>query len=227
MMGLENKKIEWEKSYQRRENHLFYPNEEYVRFFAKHIAKRNLDGSISHINNTSQNRRAIDFGCGAGRHTLFMEKLGFFVDGFDISENALHTAAELLQRFNSDKFKLKLIDDPDSMILEGEYDIVVACSVLDSMRFSLATSYVNKIVEPLKKNGLFFFDLICNERDIFQEVEVATLHEKGTIQTFYDRNSIETMIGNGLSIIESRLVISKCELTQKSSQRRYLVGQKK
>ena len=27
-----NKKEQWERSYGRKENHLFYPNEEYVRF---------------------------------------------------------------------------------------------------------------------------------------------------------------------------------------------------
>jgi ubiquinone/menaquinone biosynthesis C-methylase UbiE len=40
-------------------------------------------------------RRAIDFGCGTGRSTRFLQKLGFDVIGVDISEDMVKKAREL------------------------------------------------------------------------------------------------------------------------------------
>ena len=37
-------------------------------------------------------KRALDFGCGTGRSTRFLQKLGFAVTGVDISEDMLRIA---------------------------------------------------------------------------------------------------------------------------------------
>lgn len=42
----------------------------------------------------TQGRKAVDFGCGAGRSTRFLRKLGFEVIGLDIAENMLAKARE-------------------------------------------------------------------------------------------------------------------------------------
>lgn len=39
--------------------------------------------------------KALDFGCGAGRSTRFLEKLGFHAVGIDISENMIQKAREI------------------------------------------------------------------------------------------------------------------------------------
>lgn len=40
-------------------------------------------------------KRALDFGCGAGRSTRFVERLGFTVTGVDISESMLELARQI------------------------------------------------------------------------------------------------------------------------------------
>ena len=95
------------------------------------------------------------------------------------------------------------------------------------MPFSLAKGYIRQLTKALVDDGLIFLDLICNEQDEFRETEVTIPHEKGTIQTYYDQTAIKNLLGNELRVIESRLVISTCELTQNSACRRYIVGVKK
>lgn len=42
--------------------------------------------------------RVLDFGCGTGRHTVYLSKLGFSVFGFDWSEASIEAARKELQR---------------------------------------------------------------------------------------------------------------------------------
>jgi len=54
-----------------------------------YLAYRDLPAIISnHITGT----RALDFGCGTGRSTRFLRKLGFDVTGVDVSEDMLRIA---------------------------------------------------------------------------------------------------------------------------------------
>jgi SAM-dependent methyltransferase len=54
-----------------------------------YLAYRDLPAILSrHVSGS----RALDFGCGTGRSTRFLEKLGFHVTGVDISEQMLALA---------------------------------------------------------------------------------------------------------------------------------------
>lgn len=56
------------------------------------LAYRDLAGIISeHVNG----RCAVDFGCGTGRSTRFLKKLGFSVKGVDIAEDMIKKAREI------------------------------------------------------------------------------------------------------------------------------------
>lgn len=57
-----------------------------------YLAYRDLPAILSeHVTGT----RALDFGCGAGRSTRFLRKLGFNVSGVDLSEDMLRIARAL------------------------------------------------------------------------------------------------------------------------------------
>lgn len=76
-----------------------YEDNEYASAYAKlefantyHIAYRDLPDLFGrHVGG----RRALDFGCGAGRSTRFLRRLGFEVTGIDISEDMLRQARSL------------------------------------------------------------------------------------------------------------------------------------
>ena len=81
-----------------------------------HLAYRDLPAILSeHVTGT----KTLDFGCGAGRSTRFLRKLGFNVTGVDISEDMLRIARALdpqgdyclvpgddLTEFDSESFNL-------------------------------------------------------------------------------------------------------------------------
>ena len=74
-------------------------------------------------------RKAIDFGCGTGRSTRFLEKLGFDVVGVDIAEDMLKKAREL-----DPKGDYRLIHECDlSQFEDNAYDLVLSVFTFDNI----------------------------------------------------------------------------------------------
>ncbi len=76
-----------------------------------------------------QGRKAIDFGCGAGRSTRFLRELGFDVTGVDISEHMLARAWE-----RDPHGDYRLVQDGDLSGLEmNAYDLVLSAFTFDNI----------------------------------------------------------------------------------------------
>jgi ubiquinone/menaquinone biosynthesis C-methylase UbiE len=74
-------------------------------------------------------RRAIDFGCGTGRSTRFLKRLGFDVVGVDISVDMLKKARKL-----DPKGDYRLNEDGDlGQFREAAYDLVLSAFTFDNI----------------------------------------------------------------------------------------------
>ncbi len=91
-----------------------------------YLAYRDLPTIISeHIHG----RKAVDFGCGAGRSTRFLRALGFDVVGVDISEPML---AQARARDPRGDYRLASADDLGSLAA-GAYDLVLSAFTFDNI----------------------------------------------------------------------------------------------
>jgi SAM-dependent methyltransferase len=76
-----------------------------------------------------KNGKALDFGCGTGRSTRFLKKLGFDSVGIDISEEMICKAKSL-----DPEGKYILIEDDDfSELGEGKIDVILAAFTFDNI----------------------------------------------------------------------------------------------
>jgi len=91
-----------------------------------YLAYRDLPEIISeHVKGT----KAIDFGCGTGRSTRFLQRLGFNTVGVDIAEDMLKKAREL-----DPKGDYRLIEDGDlTQFEDNTYDLVLSAFTFDNM----------------------------------------------------------------------------------------------
>jgi ubiquinone/menaquinone biosynthesis C-methylase UbiE len=91
-----------------------------------YLAYRDLPQIIfEHVNG----RKAMDFGCGTGRSTRFLQKLGFITLGVDISADMLKKAREL-----DPKGDYRLIEEGDfSQFEDGAYDLVLSVFTFDNI----------------------------------------------------------------------------------------------
>ena len=74
-------------------------------------------------------KRAIDFGCGTGRSTRFLQDLGFATTGVDIAEDMIRKAREI-----DPKGDYCLVEDGDfSELNDSTYDLVLSVFTFDNI----------------------------------------------------------------------------------------------
>ena len=221
---MDYKKI-WDKSYENKDNYLFYPNEEVIRFLNKYIKRR------TNLNIKNKNKVFLDIGCGSGRHLKFIIENGYFCYGVDISSKALSFAKSLLNSNKYTKKNYKLINCSSSQIpIPSEtIDYIIAEATLDSMPDIDIKKTITESQRLLKKNGLFYCSLIKleNKKNLginFKNLgngnyKVNTRHEKNTIQVFFDKKKINKYFFN--FNIKDVFLVKKFNLIDKSYSSRY------
>lgn len=74
-------------------------------------------------------QKALDFGCGAGRSTRFLKRLGFDATGIDISSSMIEMASKL-----DPNGKYLLVEDGDfSALKPGAFDLILSAFAFDNI----------------------------------------------------------------------------------------------
>ncbi|MDP1678357.1 MAG: class I SAM-dependent methyltransferase [Bacteroidota bacterium] len=101
----------------------------------------------------------LDLACGTGKHIFHLEKMGFLVEGSDISSNMITVARESAKS-NGSKAAFYNYSFQDSHKIEKKYDVVIsmfsAMDYLTSMDDFLRT--LKNISNLLTEDGIFIFD---------------------------------------------------------------------
>jgi len=102
--------------------------------------------------------KAIDFGCGTGRSTRFLKKLGFFPIGIDISDEMIRIAKKL--DLNGD---YRVINDGDFSSLEkNNCDLVLSAFTFDNIpTMEKKVMLFSGLANLLNKNGRIV-NLVCS-----------------------------------------------------------------
>jgi len=111
-----------------------------------YLAYRDLPAILArHVNGT----RALDFGCGTGRSTRFLRKLGFDVTGVDVSESMLRIAGGIDP---SGDYRLVPGDNFDEFRV-GTFDLVLAAFTFDNIPATLKTIIFHDLRKLLTPTG--------------------------------------------------------------------------
>jgi len=96
-------------------------------------------------------RKAIDFGCGTGRSTRFLQKLGFNAVGVDISEDMNRKAREI-----DPKGDYRLIEESDlSEFKDNAYDLALSVFTFDNIpTMEKKVNILREIRRLLKISGI-------------------------------------------------------------------------
>lgn len=136
-------KERWDRHHSDRMLH--YPSEDVVRFIV-----RNWE--------TSQSRnglRALDLGCGSGRHTVYLAKEGFRAYGTDISATGLANAEQFLrQEGASAELKWSALDNIPYQ--DDFFDLVLAWESIHYGDYAFGRRVGGEIFRVLKSGGRLF-----------------------------------------------------------------------
>ncbi len=221
---------EWNQSYGRNENFIFYPKEEVVKFLNRFVRKK-IDVKSLDSNSGSHNKiKALDLGCGIGRQTILFKEFDFEPFGVDISEVAIQQAKELSRSFGYDLDKnFMLLDDIKLPFEDSFFDFAISDSVLDSMEFRFAKMYMSELNRTVK--NLLYLNLISSDSEKegkAEDILVYSEHEKGTIQSYYNIDRIQELIKDtDFEIIQLNKNTIQNLLTQQAGARFNIVLKKK
>lgn len=121
-----------------------YSKLEFARTY--YLAYRDLPAIISeHVTG----RDAVDFGCGTGRSTRFLQKLGFDTIGVDIAEDMLRKARE-----SDPGGDYRLVGNGDLRQLTSQsYDLVLSAFTFDNIPTMEGTRIFKELRRLLHRDG--------------------------------------------------------------------------
>jgi len=202
----------WEKSYNRKEHSIFYPNVETVKFINRFVRKKLSNETYNDVLDFSKTIKGLDFGCGLGRQVILMKEFGIDAYGIDIVQKAIERAKSLAIYLGYEDVKNKLIlsDGHSIPFKDNFFDITISDGVLDSMHFVLAKKIMSEIDRVTKK--YFYVSLISGDnhkhyKEFCGEEIVETIHENGTVQSYYNWSKINELVsGTNFKIKYARII---------------------
>jgi ubiquinone/menaquinone biosynthesis C-methylase UbiE len=100
---------------------------------------------------------ALDFGCGTGRSTRFLQKQGFDTTGIDISDEMIQIAKKIDPKGN-----YQLIKDGDySMFSPESFDLLLSSFTFDNIPIEKKQNIFIDLTRLLKNDGIFI-NLVCS-----------------------------------------------------------------
>lgn len=102
--------------------------------------------------------KVLDLGIGEGRNSLFFAKMGYEVEGVDISQTAIERCIERAKNTNL-KLKAEVRNLKEIDIPEGTYSLIIAAWVLNFFKKTESEEIMRKINNGLKKDGFVYIGL--------------------------------------------------------------------
>lgn len=162
----------WEKGYLNREESVFgEPSKEVVEIVPFLRAGAEI----------------LDVGCGDGRHALYLAGLGFHVDAFDISENAIAKVDFLKERFGLD-INTQVCDALAFEYRHG-YDLVIMHGVLQFVERARQPQMIERLKKWTNAGGYHIVALFTDEEpvpDDLKKVMVGVFRNEEIKEYYHD-----------------------------------------
>jgi ubiquinone/menaquinone biosynthesis C-methylase UbiE len=191
----------WESAYDRRENFVFQPSTELVRFMSRHFRRRIGMDDYADVMPGIGGQPILDACCGIGRNLVFGARMGLDMHGFDLSARAVDVARDWLAREGvSDAATRTVSASIDALPFDDARFAHVMCEdALDSMPFAIAQAGVAEIARVVRPGGLIYCSVIGAEEsgqgaEYDGEVLIEAGHERDTVQSYFTRAKLEDML---------------------------------
>ena len=144
--------------------------------------------------NYDKSLKIIDIGCGTGRHTIELAKMGYNVLGVDLSESQLKQAKEKVKTLNIEIEFQK--HDARNLPFKNEFDLaIMLCEgsfplmETDEMNFEI----LKNISKLLKSDGKLIFTTLNGLFPLYHSVEKFCASEETEDNAIYKNNTFDLM----------------------------------
>jgi SAM-dependent methyltransferase len=150
----------------------------------------------------------LDLGMGEGRNALFFAKMGYEVEGVDISQTAIERCIERAENANL-KVKAEVGDLREVDIPLGRYSLIIAAWVLNFFKKTEVEGIIKKIRNGLKKGGFVYIGVFSIDdpgyeraRKLLEVVEENTFYSprRGSFIHYFTREEVLSLFA-GFKVI--------------------------
>ncbi len=129
--------------------HQLYKNRDYTE------AKRFMDNLTQHLS-IQENETILDLACGKGRHSIYLNSLGYDVTGVDLSQNSIHHA----QKFKNERLRFDVHDMTKAYTSKFQFvfNLFTSFGYFEDEEDNLNT--IKGIKSDLKENGIGVIDFL-------------------------------------------------------------------
>jgi len=130
-----------------------YPNEDVVRFIQRHFPDREKRRDI----------KILDFGCGTGRHVIYLAKEDFLTYGIDTAKSGMELTGKWLNNENL-KANLKKTEGIIMSYPSNFFDAIIDCASLQHNKLIQIKKIISEMYRILKPSG-YIFSYCKSKRD--------------------------------------------------------------
>ncbi len=146
--------------------------------------------------------KSLDIGCGNGRNTKYLSKLGFNATGIDISSESINWANETAAEYDNINFENKSLFDfcADS----NSFDLVIDSGCFHHIKPHQREKYLTKIQDYLKADGYFL--MTCFTLDGGANITDYEVYREYSMQggLGFTENKIKSILTHYFEIAEFR-----------------------
>ena len=110
--------------------------------------------NITHYLNMPENGTILDLACGKGRHSIYLNKLGYKVTGVDLSENSISIANESSNE--SLRFKTQDMREPMNETFDAVFNLFTSFGYFDTYEDNIKT--LKAIKDSINEYGFGVID---------------------------------------------------------------------
>ncbi len=150
--------------------------------------------------------RALDVGCGEGRHSLYLAQEGYLVDAIDISENAIQKLRSLAEEYGFSELISPRTGDLRTLdLLEGRYDLAVVSYVFPFLKRSDILTVLDKVKLSLKSGGCIYASAVTTDDEEYrnyvkeqQPIEPRTYYSPGLkcYCYYFEKGELKTLFSD-------------------------------
>jgi SAM-dependent methyltransferase len=141
--------------------------------------------NITHYLNMPENGTILDLACGKGRHSIYLNKLGYQVTGVDLSENSIAIAQESSNE--TLQFKTHDMREPMNETYDAVFNLFTSFGYFDTHEDNIKT--LKAIKESINEYGFGVIDFFNADFIIENLVAEETKEIDGI--TFHIKRSVE------------------------------------
>lgn len=132
-----------------------------------------------------ENAKILDVGCGDGRNSIYFAEMGFDVDAFDISENAIRKINYLKQKYNININAVQC--DAFGFEFTHKYDLVIVHGVLQFVEREKQADMIQLLKKWTAKDGYHIIALFTDEEPIPEDLKyiMVGVFKEGEIKNYY------------------------------------------